>query len=318
MAGIGVLAASGCGLVAPPASRSGTVTVTAQAVPATAAPTTRDGVQVRGFSDAEQAALRVRNVGCGGVSTGSGFAISPHSFITNRHVVGGAALLQVSGYDGRDIDVTAAGAATIADLAIVRTVETLPVTVRLAAANPTEGTPVTAIGFPLGGALTTTHGHVLGYSTDPVGWSKLPMLLNDAPIEHGSSGSALVNTDGELVGVVYATSGSVNQYAVPIEVLRDVLEDASKFSAHSNCDGVPDTAEATGPDVRCSQTVTAGQGTSCPFALNVAAAWVAAGRGTVTVQANSPVTGKTYSMNCVDGRLVTCSGGKNATVYIDP
>lgn len=313
-------AISGCGLVAPPESHPHTSTSTppsARETPTVAMPATAD-VQVRGFSDAEQASLRVRNLGCGGVSTGSGFAISTHVFITNRHVVGGASLLQVSGYDGRDIVVTTSGAATIADLALVRTVQSLPATVRLAAGNPSEGTPVAAIGFPLGGPLTTTHGRVLGYSRDPVGWSTLPMLVNDAPIEHGSSGSALLNNEGELVGVVYATAGSSKQYAVPIEVLRSVLDDTSQFENGSNCDGVPDTPAPGASNVRCSQSVSAGANTSCPFALNVAAAWTAAGGGAATIQAHSPVTGESYEMDCVDGSPVICSGGNNAVVYIEP
>lgn len=75
-------------------------------------------VTAAGFSKYEKAALRVRNIGCG-VSSGSGFAIADHVFITNRHVVGGATLLQVSTYDGRDITVNAVGAVVVADLALV-------------------------------------------------------------------------------------------------------------------------------------------------------------------------------------------------------
>lgn len=311
------LLCAGCGLA--PAPPSDTLTsaptgLTSDARGLTHSPT---GVQIRGFTAAEQAALRVRNIGCDGVSLGSGFAISNHMFITNRHVVGGAALLQVSTYDGRDIDVTTTGAANIADLAVVRTVETLPATIPLAEANPPTGTPVTAIGFPLGGPLSTTHGKVLGYAKDPVGWSKLPMLLNDAPIEHGSSGSALLDNDGKLVGVVYATSGAVKQYAVPIEVLKDLLNGSAGISATGECGGQPDQGRSpSDTTTRCSATVSVGPATSCPFGLKVASAWRAAGGGAVMVTATSPVTHKTYSMRCVDGDPVICTGGNDAVVYV--
>lgn len=195
-------------------------------------------VAPKGFTDYERAALRVRNVGCGSVSSGSGFAISDHVFVTNRHVVGGATVLQVSTFDGHDIDVDMAGSVQIADLALVWTDDALPATLSLAPHNPAVGSNVTAVGFPLGGQLTTTHGKVLGYGPDPIGWSPIPMLLNDAPIEHGSSGSPLINDFGQLVGVAYAGDGT-HYYAVPIDVLRQVLNEPSSFSRTSSCDGAP-------------------------------------------------------------------------------
>jgi S1-C subfamily serine protease len=169
---------------------------------------------------------------------GSGFAIADHVFVTNRHVIGGAAILQVSTYDGHDIEVATAGAVVIADLALVWTKEALPATIALATENPDVGANVTAVGYPLGGPLTTTHGKVLGYAPDPLGWSALPMLVNDAPTEHGSSGSPLINDAGRLVGVVYAGGG--DKYAVPVEVLIQVLNNPDAYSSSAAaCDRAP-------------------------------------------------------------------------------
>lgn len=61
--------------------------------------------------------------------------------------------------------------------------------------------------------------------------------------------------------------------------------------------------------------------TSCPFATNVRNAFVEHYRITNkldgTITANSPTTGKTYTMTCRDdGEVVTCTGGTNATVHI--
>lgn len=230
---IGVLAVTGCGL-APPA-----LPPARDAAPSSSAlSSAQPGSTLAGFSDAERAALRIRNIGCGGVATGSGFALDEHILVTNRHVVGGATTLQVSTFDGRDINVTASSAAGIADLAIVRTTESLPGRIPLAESDPEVGEPVTAVGYPLGGPLTTTQGHVLGFEKDPIGWSQLPMLVNDAPIEHGSSGSPLLDSRGKLVGIVYATSGQDPQFAVPVEVLAKLLASPEQFNAASNCDGV--------------------------------------------------------------------------------
>lgn len=190
---------------------------------------------VAGFSKYEKAALRVRNIGCG-VSSGSGFAIGDHVLVTNRHVIGGAALLQVSTYDGRDIEVNAVGAAIVADLALVWTKEVLPATIHLAQSNPPAGTAVSVVGYPLGGQLTTTNGRVLRYGPDPIGWSPLPMIYSDAPIEHGSSGSPVVDAAGLLVGVVYA-GGQGEAVFVPVETLAQVIRDPAKYSNGSKCDG---------------------------------------------------------------------------------
>jgi hypothetical protein len=56
-------------------------------------------------------------------------------------------------------------------------------------------------------------------------------------------------------------------------------------------------------------------GTSCPFALNVAAAYYGSGQQG-TVQVYSPVTHQTYSMSCTAGHPHTCSGGNNAQVSV--
>ena len=62
----------------------------------------------------------------------------------------------------------------------------------------------------------------------------------------------------------------------------------------------------------CGGGVYAGAGTSCPFALNVAANYT----GTGLDFAYSPVTGLSYTMNCSDSNLIICTGGNNALVQI--
>jgi len=238
-----VLSLAGCSLapVPPPSD----VRTAAQqppgapaAAPVAAAPASpAPAVTVAGFSKYEKAALRVRNIGCGGLSSGSGFAIADHVFVTNRHVVGGAALLQVSTYDGTDIRVNAVGAVIVADLALVWTKEALPATIQLAQTNPPEGTEVSVVGYPLGGELTTTNGRILRYGPDPIGWSSKPMIYSDAPIEPGSSGSPVVDAGGLLVGVAYAGGGGQSIF-VPVETLAQVLKNPSGYSNGSKCDGV--------------------------------------------------------------------------------
>ncbi|WP_427175235.1 S1 family peptidase [Arthrobacter sp. 92] len=238
-----VLSLAGCALApVPPPSDARTAAQSPTGAPApasvAAAPASpAPAVTVAGFSKYEKAALRVRNIGCGGLSSGSGFAVADHVFITNRHVVGGAALLQVSTYDGRDISVNAVGAVIVADLALVWTKEALPATIQLAQTNPPTGTEVSVVGYPLGGELTTTNGRILRYGPDPIGWSSKPMIYSNAPTEPGSSGSPVVDAGGLLVGVAYAGGGGQSIF-VPVETLAQVLKNPSGYSNGSKCEGV--------------------------------------------------------------------------------
>lgn len=65
----------------------------------------------------------------------------------------------------------------------------------------------------------------------------------------------------------------------------------------------------------CGDGVTAGPNTSCPFAKNVRDEYFAVPGDSVEIDVHSPVTGQTYTMNCVKtGRRVTCRGGNEAVV----
>ena len=102
------------------------------------APSSSGNLSPDGFDTAQRIAVRIRNIGCGALSTGSGFAIDDHTVITNRHVVADTSTLQVSTYDGRDLTADQASTAGLADLAIVRTTDTLPAAPELADADAAD------------------------------------------------------------------------------------------------------------------------------------------------------------------------------------
>ena len=190
-----------------------------------------------GFDAVRRMAVRIRNVGCGEVSTGSGFALTATTLVTNKHVVADSAQLQVSTYDGHDVDVTAASTAGLADLALVRTSENLPSAPELAEADPVQGDPVTIVGYPLGGQLTLTDGRVIGTTTDPLNSNLGQVLVTDARVEPGSSGSAALNADGKVIGVVYAKNDAGASFLVPVSTLRAMLADESSFTPAPTCAG---------------------------------------------------------------------------------
>lgn len=200
-------------------------------------PTDTGNLSPDGFDAAQRMAVRIRNVGCGSVSTGSGFAIDARTLITNRHVVAESAELQLSTYDGRDIAATTASTATLADLAVVRTTDDLPAVPELAPTDPAPGDTVTVVGYPEGGRLTVTSGRVIGGTTDPLNENLGEVLVTDAPVEPGSSGSAVLDADGRVVGVVYAKNTLDQSFIVPVSTLRTMLADAGAFVDAPSCVG---------------------------------------------------------------------------------
>ncbi|WP_426595383.1 S1C family serine protease [Cellulomonas sp. McL0617] len=199
------------------------------------APSSSGNLSPDGFDTAQRIAVRIRNIGCGALSTGSGFAIDDHTVITNRHVVADTSTLQVSTYDGRDVTADEASTAGLADLAIVRTTDTLPAAPALADADAQIGDAVTVVGYPLGRALTVTPGHVVDRRTDPLNENLGQVLVTDAPVEPGSSGSAVLDADGRVVGVVYAKDQNGHSFVVPVSTLRAMLDDDTAFTPLTPC-----------------------------------------------------------------------------------
>ena len=64
----------------------------------------------------------------------------------------------------------------------------------------------------------------------------------------------------------------------------------------------------------CGQGVSVGSGTSCEFGIAVRNAFMAGGGTTLAV--TSPVTGQTYTMNCMAAHGIACTGGNGAYVFI--
>ena len=125
-----------------------------------------------GFNAAQRMTVRVRNVGCDFLATGTGFALDAQTLVTNRHVIENSRSLEVSTYDGRVIDATAVASTTVADIAIVSVEDSLGAGFPIRAQeDPQEGDVITVVGYPSGGRLTTVSGVVLGPTNDPLGGS---------------------------------------------------------------------------------------------------------------------------------------------------
>ncbi|MBO0781768.1 MAG: trypsin-like peptidase domain-containing protein, partial [Ktedonobacteraceae bacterium] len=143
-----------------------------------------------------------------GNGLGSGVVIDKRGYIvTNNHVVEGAQRLQVMMANGTALPAQLVGTAPMDDLAVVKID---PRKTDLTVASPGDssnlkvGQTVLAIGNPLGITQTVTSGIVSALDrnvTNPSGDILPGTIQTDAPINPGNSGGALVDLQGNLVGI---------------------------------------------------------------------------------------------------------------------
>lgn len=169
---------------------------------------------------ARRLTVRVRNVGCKGVGTGSGFALAPDILITNRHVLAGAAVLEVSTWDGRTYETSASAVGRLGDLGIAVVEGRLPLVGHFGR-PPRPHALVTAVGYPLGGPLRLSHGVVV----DRVDGGDLgvpgAVVRLTVRVRPGNSGGPLLNRNGRIAGIVYAIERSTRYgLAIPVDTLR--------------------------------------------------------------------------------------------------
>jgi len=76
---------------------------------------------------------------------------------------------------------------------------------------------------------------VTARTTDPLHQSLGEVLVTDAPVEPGSSGSAALDAQGRVIGVVYAKDSAGESFLVPVSTVRTVLADTSAFTPVPSC-----------------------------------------------------------------------------------
>lgn len=173
---------------------------------------------------------------------GSGVIISPDGYIiSNNHVVAGANKLEVILSNKRSYVATLVGTDPSTDIALLKIEEKGLPYLNFANSDMVEvGQWVLAVGNPLGLNSTVTAGIVSakGRSIDLLSQqSRSPIenfIQTDAAINPGNSGGALVNTNGDLIGINSAISSNTGYYegygfAVPSNLAKKVVEDIKKF-----------------------------------------------------------------------------------------
>lgn len=170
-------------------------------------------------------------------SLGSGVIITKSGFIlTNYHVIKGADAIRVFLKDGRSATAKVVGIDASTDLAVLKISLPRLTPITLGHARDIQvGDVVLAIGDPFGIGQTVTMGIVSATGRDQLGLSSIENFIQtDAAINPGNSGGALINTDGELVGIdtaIYTHSGGFQGigFAIPVNLARHVFTQIVKY-----------------------------------------------------------------------------------------
>jgi serine protease DegQ len=227
-----VLALAGCGLVPESQARSAPAPVTAPAVQANAS------VQAAAAGDIP---ALVRKVEPSVVTishdqgTGSGVIWSKDGVVvTNAHVVGQVQQVEVAFFDGRRADGRVRATDPDTDLAVVEVERSDLQPATFQKELPDIGELAVAMGSPLGFQNTVTAGIISGLHREIPGSAQqgirslVDLIQTDAAISPGNSGGALVNAEGQVVGINVAyippVAGAVAiGFAIPGATTVDVV-----------------------------------------------------------------------------------------------
>jgi Do/DeqQ family serine protease len=165
-------------------------------------------------------------------SLGSGVIMSEQGFIlTNHHVIQGADAIQVSLQDGRMARAKVVGSDPETDVAVLKIeLKNLPVITLGHSDNLRVGDVVLAIGNPFGVGQTVTMGIVSATGRNKLGINTFENFIQtDAAINPGNSGGALIDADGNLVGIntaMFSRSGGYQGigFAIPTSLAEDVMK----------------------------------------------------------------------------------------------
>lgn len=188
----------------------------------------------------------VQSYGRIGQGTGTGIVMSADGYIiTNNHVVEGAQSIQVTLNDGRSFDAEVVGTDANTDIAVVK-IDAAGLTVAEFgdSSSLVTGEPAYAIGNPLGiqFAETMTGGMISAPSREvTIDRYVMTLIQVDAAINPGNSGGPLVNSQGQVVGVVNAKIMTSNSndvegigFAIPIETALNVANDLIEYGYVTN------------------------------------------------------------------------------------
>lgn len=177
--------------------------------------------------------------------SGSGIIIGQNDtevlIVTNYHVIEGASRISIEFVDGKSVDATVKGTASSSDLAVVAVAfadmesDTID-QIRIARMGNSDDVQIGQMAIAIGNAMGYGQSVTVGYisakdrevTVDNVNYT---LIQTDAAINPGNSGGALLNINGEVIGInsVKLSDSSVEGmgFAIPISNIEDLIEELS-------------------------------------------------------------------------------------------
>lgn len=170
---------------------------------------------------------------------GSGVVINADKgyVVTNYHVINGAEKIRVQLHDGREYDAELVGGDQMADIALIKLDKAKNLTqIKIADSDKLRvGDFTVAIGNPFGLGQTVTSGIVSALGRSGLNIENFENFIQtDAAINSGNSGGALVNLNGELIGINTAilgpNGGNVGiGFAIPANMMKNLTDQILEF-----------------------------------------------------------------------------------------
>lgn len=165
-------------------------------------------------------------------SLGSGVIVSSDGLIlTNHHVVNGADKIEVALSDGRKMSASMVGSDPETDLALLKVDSTQLPAITFGNSDLNKvGDIVLAIGNPFGVGQTVTQGIISALGRNHLGINTFENFIQtDASINPGNSGGALIDAEGNLIGInsaIYSRNGGSMGigFAIPVSIAKQVME----------------------------------------------------------------------------------------------
>lgn len=154
--------------------------------------------------------VRIEGVACRFTKSGSGFVVADDLVITNAHVVAGEPTTEIERSDGKTLSAIVVAFDAESDLALLR-VKNLD-RAALPVGSPNRGDAGGVFGHPEGGPLRVAPFEVarlaeaIGKDIYDTAIARRDVLEIAADLQHGDSGAALVDINGDVVGVAFAIS----------------------------------------------------------------------------------------------------------------
>ena len=173
------------------------------------------------------------------VGTGSGVIISPDGYIiTNHHVIDNSSEVIVTTNDNKEYEAVIVGSDEVTDVAVLKINSNEKFEYLLFGDSESSkiGQWVLAVGNPYNLNSTVTAGIISSKSRDLNEYDQInqSFIQTDAAVNIGNSGGALVNINGELIGINTAiqsmTGGFVGySFAIPSNIVRKIFEDILEY-----------------------------------------------------------------------------------------